>query len=98
DMKKATERMTPSGAVPHEAGDEPTNLINATGEEATGKLERDEIVARRHNLTLTRNTTPPPPTEIVVFRSKVLQTRNDTLETVFSKLTEDEAKKLLDAK
>jgi hypothetical protein len=98
DMKKATERMTPSGAVPHEAGDEPTNLINATGEEATGKLERDEIVARRHNLTLTRNTTPPPPTEIVVFRSKTLQTRNDTLETAFSKLTEDEAKKLLDAK
>jgi len=98
DMAKATERMTTSGAVPHESGDEPTNLINAIGEEATGKLERDEIVARRHNLTLARNKTPPTPTDVVVFRSRDLQARNQTLEIAFSNLSELDAKNLLDAK
>jgi hypothetical protein len=98
DMAKATERMTTSGAVPHQSGEEPTNLINASGEKATGTLERDQIVARRHDFTLTRIKTPPLPTHVVVFRSRELQARNQILEIAFSKLNESDVKGLLDAK
>jgi hypothetical protein len=98
DMAKATERMTTSGSVPHQSGEEPTNLINAVGEEATGTLERDQIVARRHDFTLTRNKTPPLPTERVIFPAREMQARNQTLEMAFSRVNESDAKSLLAAK
>lgn len=92
EMAQATERMTASGAVPHRAGDEPPNLINARGDIPVGVLDRDEIVSRRGNVTITRPTSAPSEvTQVTRVIPVALQGRNNALYLAFSDITEGAA-------